>query len=125
MTDSQSYQQMQNAVQAFHDKFALREHGGEEMLYRIALMAEELGEISECVTKGKPKSKMAEECVDLFILLIGTAISADFDLETAFWSKMDELMTRPVRMVNGRVRVSRFVDCDSEASEDTNGGQAD
>ena len=38
------------AVQSFHDKHDLDSNGGEELAYRVALMAEELGEISACVT---------------------------------------------------------------------------
>ena len=103
-----SYQAMLDAVQAFHDKHDFRNTGGEELTYRIALMAEELGEISACVTKGKDKAKLAEEVADLFILLIGTAISADFDLREAFWAKMEKIMQRESKMVNGRIRVSEF-----------------
>ena len=57
MTDRDSYQAMLNAVQAFHDKHDFKNTGGEEMTYRLALMAEELGEISACVTKGKDKDE--------------------------------------------------------------------
>lgn len=103
-----SYQEMLNEVQAFHDKHQFREHGGEEMTYRISLMAEELGEISSCVTKGKGKEELAEECADLFILLMGTAIAADFDLNQSFWDKMKKLEQRKSRMVDGRIRVSEF-----------------
>jgi NTP pyrophosphatase (non-canonical NTP hydrolase) len=110
MQHSDSYQAMLDAVQAFHDKHDFKNTGGEEMTYRLALMAEELGEISSCVTKGKSKDKLAEEVADLFILLIGTAIAADFDLGDAFWKKMDALMQRESRMVNGRIRVSEFRD---------------
>ena len=108
MQHSDSYQAMLDAVQAFHDKHDFKNKGGEEMLYRIALMTEELGEMAEVVTKGKPKEQLAEETADLFILLIGTAISADFDLRQAFWKKMDKIMQRESKMVNGRVRVSEF-----------------
>ncbi len=111
MTDAMnkdSYQAMLDAVQAFHDKHDFRNTGGEELVYRIALMAEELGEIAACVTKGKSKEKLAEETADLFILLIGTAISADFDLKEAFWAKMEKIMQREAKMVNGRIRVSEF-----------------
>ena len=110
MQHSDSYQAMLDAVQAFHDKHDFKHTGGEELTYRVALMAEELGEISSCVTKGKSKDKLAEEVADLFILLIGTAIAADFDLRDAFWKKMDALMQRESRMVNGRIRVSEFRD---------------
>lgn len=103
-----SYDEMLAAVQAFHAKHRFRESGGEEMTYRVALMVEELGEIAECVTKGKPKERLAEECADLFILVLGTAIAADFDLRQAFWRKMKALEHREGRMINGRIRVSEF-----------------
>ena len=105
-----SYQEMLATVQAFHAKHRFRETGGEELAYRVALMAEELGEISACVTKGKSREQLAEECADLFILLLGTAVSADFDLRQAFWDKMRKIETREARMINGRIRVSEFKD---------------
>jgi NTP pyrophosphatase (non-canonical NTP hydrolase) len=105
-----SYQDMLATVQAFHDKHRFRETGGEELAYRVALMTEELGEISACVTKGKSKESLAEECADLFILLLGTAIAADFDLRRAFWEKMKKVESRESRMINGRIRVSEFRD---------------
>ena len=105
-----SYEKMLTAVQAFHDKHQFKTTGGEEMTYRLALMVEELGEIAECVTKGKSKQALAEECADLFILLVGTAISAGFDLRKAFWDKMEKIQTRQSRMINGRIRVSEFKD---------------
>ncbi len=110
MMNPNSYEEMLNAVQAFHDKHDFKNTGGEELTYRVALMAEELGEISSCVSKGKDKDKLAEEVADLFILLIGTAIAADFDLRTAFWEKMNKIMQRESKMVNGRIRVSEFRD---------------
>lgn len=114
MNAQDSYQAMLEAVQAFHDKHDFRNTGGEEMTYRVALMAEELGEISACVTKGKDKTMLAEEVADLFILIVGTAIAADFDLREAFWKKMDALMKRESRMVDGRIRVSEFRDMERE-----------
>ena len=105
-----SYDAMLEAVQAFHDKHDFKNTGGEELAYRVALMAEELGEISSCVTKGKPTQDLAEEVADLFILLIGTGIAADFDLKQAFWQKMNKIMQRESKMVNGRIRVSEFRD---------------
>ena len=103
-------QAMLDTVQAFHDKHDFKNTGGEELAYRVALMTEELGEISSCVTKGKDTGKLAEECADLLILVLGTAIAADFDLNAAFWSKMKKLEQRDSRMINGRIRVSEFRD---------------
>lgn len=107
-SDKNNWADMMLAVQAFHDKHRFRETGGEELTYRVALMAEELGEISSCVSKGKPNEELAEEVADLLILLMGTGIAAEFDLNKAFWGKMDKLMQRKARMVNGRIRVSEF-----------------
>jgi NTP pyrophosphatase (non-canonical NTP hydrolase) len=108
MTSDDSYTSMLDAVQAFHDKHDFKNSGGEELAYRVALMTEELGEISACVTKGKDTGQLAEECADLLILLIGTAISADFDLKKSFWEKLKKLESRESRMINGRIRVSEF-----------------
>ncbi len=105
-----SWAAMVAAVQAFHDKHRFRETGGEELTYRVALMSEELGEISSCVTKGKDRELLAEEVADLLILVMGTAIAGGFDLNEAFWAKMEKLMRRESRMVNGRIRVSEFRD---------------
>lgn len=108
MGERDSYKAMLEAVQAFHDKHDFRNNGGEELTYRIALMAEELGEISACVTKGKDREELAEEVADLLILVMGTAIAGDFDLQAAFWAKMETLMQRKARMIDGRIRVSEF-----------------
>ncbi len=108
MSNTDSYRQMLGAVQNFHDRHELREQGGEDMAYRVALMAEELGEISACVTKGKTLAALQEECADLLILLVGTAIAADFDLNNAFWEKMKKLDSRSGRRISGRIRVSDF-----------------
>jgi NTP pyrophosphatase (non-canonical NTP hydrolase) len=105
-----SYKEMVDAVQAFHHKHRFKETGGEEMTYRLSLMAEELGEISACVTKGKSNDALAEELADLLILLVGTGIAKDLDLNRAFWEKMQKLDSRHSRMVDGRIRVSEFKD---------------
>jgi NTP pyrophosphatase (non-canonical NTP hydrolase) len=104
--EKHDWQAMMDIVQSFHDKHRFNQNGGEDMVYRIALMTEELGEISEAVTKGKSKAELAEECADLLILLLGNAIAADFNLNEAFWLKMDKILQRQSRMVDGRIRVS-------------------
>jgi len=113
MSDQQnqdSYNEMLAAIQAFHDKHDFKGSGGEDLPYRVALMAEELGEISAAITKGKSTESLAEECADLMILVMGTAIAANFDLKAALWKKMDKLMQRESKMINGKIRVSEFRD---------------
>ncbi len=105
-----SFSEMMAEVQAFHHKHRFRERGGEDLVYRLALMTEELGEIAECVTKGKSRDQLATECADLLILLMGNAVAAEFDLAEAFWRKMAEVNQRGERIVDGRVRVTAYRD---------------
>lgn len=116
--EGDSWSAMMAAVQDFHERHALRERGGEELVYRVALMAEELGEISACVTKGGREEELAEELADLLILVMGTEIAAGLDLRDAFWRKIDRLMQRESRMVGGRVRVSEFRNMASPGPDD-------
>lgn len=108
--DRDSFSEMMAEVRAFHHKHRFSERGGEDMVYRLALMTEELGEIADCVTKGKPRDQLATECADLLILLMGNAVAADFDLAEAFWRKMAEVNQRGERIVDGRVRVTDYRD---------------
>lgn len=103
-----SYEQMLDAVREFHTKHDFANTGGHELRFRIALMAEELGEISAAVTKGKGTERLAEECADLLILLLGTSIAADFDLNDAFWAKVSKILERKGKFVDGTLRVSDF-----------------
>ena len=108
--DRDSFLEMMAEVRAFHHKRRFRERGGEDMVYRLALMTEELGEIADCVTKGKSREQLATECADLLILLMGNAVAEDFDLGAAFWRKMAEVNLREERIVDGRVRVTAYRD---------------
>ncbi len=108
--DRDSFPEMMAEVRAFHHKHRFKERGGEDMVYRLALMTEELGEIADCVTKGKSRDQLATECADLLILLMGNAVAADFDLAEAFWRKMAEVNQRGERIVDGRVRVTAYRD---------------
>ena len=106
--DKQSYGQMLDAVKKFHEKHDFENTGGHDLKFRISLMVEELGEISAAVTKGKGQERLAEECADLLILLLGTSIAAEFDLNDAFWKKMNKIQERKGKIVDGTLRVSDF-----------------
>ena len=107
---SQTYNNMLTKVQQFHDKheFSKKEYRGHDMSYRILLTMEELGELAECFTKGKPDEDKAEELADLLILIIGHSIAMDVDLEKAFDKKMDEIMKRPAIMGALGIRVTEY-----------------
>lgn len=99
------------AIQKFHAKHKMKGTNNEEMTFRLNLMTEELGELAQAVTKGKPRKKFIEENVDLFYLIIGNLISTDVTLEEfdkAFWKKNKKIMERKKRKVNGKFRVSDF-----------------
>jgi len=100
------------AIQKFHDKHGMKGTNGEEMTFRLNLMTEELGELAQAVTKGKPRENIIEENVDLFNLVIGNLISLEIPLEefdAAFWKKHEKIMNREKRQLpNGNYRVSEF-----------------
>ena len=66
MNERDSYQAMLDAVQAFHDKHDFKNTGGEDMTYRVALMAEELGEISSCVTSAGARAARQSRSSEAF-----------------------------------------------------------
>ena len=107
---SQTYADMLAKVNEFHEKheFTKKENNGHDMAYRILLTIEELGELAECFTKGKPQIEKAEELADILILILGHAIAMDIDLEAAFNNKMKEIMTRPAIKGELGIRVTKY-----------------
>ncbi len=101
-----TFKDMIAAVKKFHDKHDFESTGGHDPLYRMNLIMEEVGEISECLTKGKDKEKLAEEHADLLILLIGNCIAMDIDLVAAFWKKYERIMQRKAKFVGDYIRVT-------------------
>ena len=101
---------MMARVARFHDKhdFASPENNGHDMGYRLALVIEELGELSAAITKAKPKEVAAEELADVFILTLGNALAMGVDLEEVFHAKMDKIMLRPSRRGNLGIRVTEY-----------------
>ena len=88
---SQSFAQMLAGVRAFHEKHDFAGNNGHDMAYRLLLTMEELGELAECITKGKPQADRADELADLLILTLGHAIAMDLDLEAAFDATLEEV----------------------------------
>lgn len=102
------FAEMIDAIAAFHRKngFPVGD-GDKETLYRHqALLSEELGEISAALTKGK--GDLVEEHADLLVLALGSAVAMGWDLEEAFWRKVDKIMHREGRLVGGEMRVSAW-----------------
>ena len=101
--------EMLEAVKKFHEKHDFRNNGGENMLYRMNIIMEEIGEICECLTKGKGRAELVEEHADLLILLLGNCIALGIDadeIENAFWKKYEVIMKRKAKFVDGIIRVT-------------------
>ena len=107
-----SWATMMGRVARFHLKhdFASPENNGHDMGYRLALVIEELGELSAAITKGKPKEEAAEELADVFILTLGNALAMEVDLEAEFHKKLDKIMQRPSKRGGMGIRVTEYTD---------------
>ncbi len=107
-----SWETMMCRVARFHAKhdFASPDNNGHDMGYRLALMIEELGELSAAITKRKPAEEAAEELADVFILTLGNALAMEVDLEAVFHQKMDRIMQRKARRGNLGIRVTEYTD---------------
>ena len=101
-----------NAIKEFHKKNEFKGTNNEDMSFRLNLLIEELGELAQAVTKGKPKEKIIEENIDLLNLIIGNFISLDVsleDMDKAFFEKHKKIMSREKRkLANENFRVSDF-----------------
>jgi hypothetical protein len=102
------YDSVLRSIRKLNKKQRLKEFSGEKKTSRFSLTAEELSEVSACVTKGKGKLAPAEELADLLILLLGTGVAQDIVFNSGFWEKLEVLEKRKSRMVNGRIGVSEF-----------------
>lgn len=107
---NQNISEMLKSIEAFHKKnnFDIGTKNQATMLYRMNLLMEELGEISQCITKGK--GNIAEEHADLLILLLGNCITMDIDIVKAFWDKYNIIMNRTSKKVGTFERVSDWND---------------
>lgn len=103
-----SLHEMLEAIREFHilKGFEIGTESQSTMLYRMNLIIEEVGEISQCLTKGK--GSLSEEHADLMILLLGNCLTMNIDIVDAFWSKLNVIMSRSGRMVGEFNRVSEW-----------------
>jgi len=101
------------ATKKFHRKFKMKGTNNEDMQFRLNLLIEELGELSQAVTRGKTREEIFEENVDLLNLILGNFVSMNASLkeiDKAFWKKHEKIMNREKRLMNGKFRVSHFGD---------------
>ncbi|PID52207.1 MAG: pyrophosphatase [Candidatus Moraniibacteriota bacterium] len=100
------------AIQEFHNKNQMKGTNNEDMMFRLNLMIEELGELSQAITKGKDRKNIIEENIDLLNLVLGNFISMGVsvdEVDTAFWQKYQKIMDRKKKKLNnGHYRVSEF-----------------
>lgn len=82
-------EKMMKRVKEMHEKRCFKENGGEDILFRMNLIMEEVGEICSSITKAK--GDLAEEHADLLILLLGNCVSLNIDIVKRFNDKMDKI----------------------------------
>ena len=99
-----------DAIQKFHEKFEMKGTNNEDMMFRLNLMIEELGELAQAITKGKSREDVLEENVDLLNLVIGNFISMganEEEMDVVFWKKYRTIMDRKRKTLNnGMYRVT-------------------
>jgi NTP pyrophosphatase (non-canonical NTP hydrolase) len=101
------------AAKDFHKKFKMKGTNNEDMNFRLNLLIEELGELSQAVTRGKTREEIFEENIDLLNLILGNFVSMNASLkeiDKAFWKKHEKIMNRKKRLINGKYRVNHFGD---------------
>lgn len=101
-----------NAIAEFHKKFKMKGTNNEDMTFRLNLLIEELGELAQAVTKGKPRENVIEENIDLLNLVLGNFVSLGISpkkIDEAFWKKHKKIMNRKKKFIEGKnFRVSEF-----------------
>ena len=105
--------EMIERVRHFHKKHDFKNNNGSDMNFRMLLMMEEVGELPECITKGKAREDIEEELADILILLLGHCVVLDVDLERVFQKKMDRIMKRKAIKVDDGIRVTEYRGNDS------------
>jgi NTP pyrophosphatase (non-canonical NTP hydrolase) len=101
------------ATKKFHRKFKMKGTNNEDMQFRLNLLIEELGELSQAVTRGKTREEIFEENIDILNLVLGNFVSLGAtmkDIDKAFWKKHEKIMNRKPKVINGKVRVSHYGD---------------
>ncbi|MDP7266233.1 MAG: MazG nucleotide pyrophosphohydrolase domain-containing protein [Candidatus Thermoplasmatota archaeon] len=100
--------ELMKMVRCFHEKHDFANNNGSDMNFRMLLMMEEVGELAECLTKGKGMEDIREELADIFILLLGHCVVLDIDIEKVFLDKMDKIMQRKAIKVKNGIRVTEY-----------------
>ncbi|CEM62491.1 MazG nucleotide pyrophosphohydrolase domain-containing protein [Treponema phagedenis] len=90
-------------VKQLHKQNDFKANGGEDKLFRMALIMEEVGEISEAITKDQ--DNFEEEHADLLILLLGNCVAYDIDILKLTNEKLDRLLKMKPSKKNGYKRI--------------------
>lgn len=103
-------------VRQLHKEKGFRENGGEDKLFRMSLIMEEVGEICSSITKGK--GDFEEEHADLLILLLGNCVAYDIDVVPLTHRKLDKLAALRSTSVDGHARLVTSTAAEGEAARD-------
>ena len=108
--EERSWNMMMQKVASFHSKFVFDkpENRGHDMVYRIALTVEDLGEFAAAITKEKPLEEASEELADILILVLGHSLALKVDLFEQFCIKLEKIMNRPSIQTKLGIRVTEY-----------------
>lgn len=99
-----TYETVLEKVKRLHKENDFKNTGGEDKVFRLNLMMEELGEICASITKDQ--GDFYEENADLFILLLGNIHAYNIDILNIADKKLDRLLSKKsYRGKSGRRRI--------------------
>jgi len=90
-------------VKLLHEKNNFKNNGGEDKLYRMALIMEEVGEICEVITKNR--GDIGKEHADLLILLLGNCVAYGIDIVKLANQKLDEILDLESTVTDNYARI--------------------
>ena len=97
-------QEMLDEVRKLHEEREFRSRGGEDSVWRLALLLEEVGELAAAVTKGD--GDPASELADILICVLGSCLAEGVDIEAEFRAKMSKVRTRQTVIRHGHARLA-------------------
>lgn len=71
---------------------------------QFTILSAEVGEVAECLQKGRPSEELADELGDIFISTVILAQQSGIDIEAAFRNKIQKVTKRKGEIINGIFR---------------------
>jgi hypothetical protein len=93
-----------NLIRTFMTQSSQRPEAAQDLEERIVQMVSELGRLAYSIHWNDPKEKLQERVTHLLILLLGTCVQQEWDIEKMIKDRLQKLPTLPVPQ-KGREKV--------------------